>query len=225
MNLSTMRSRILRDMTEANIGNQRFTSTELDAAINDGYEDILARTGCCIREKSIAAVVGQSEYSRPADMFAIRCVRYYPETAPLEPTTPAKLSLVSPAWRDSGNGTPTKVYMVDSREFGVHPPPVGVGPLYVEGAIIPSALGETDCVTPLSADSDVPVFPANYHPLLVHYAVWTLCAGLALPGNESAQVKAAVAKEKYERGVAEMQQLYATSVMLNPIEMVARQTA
>lgn len=223
MNLSTMRTRVMRDLTEANVGNMRIVPSDLNAVLNDGYEDILSQTMCCAREKSIATVIGTSEYTIPADMISIRNVRYYPETMPLEPTTFAKLNVISPAWRDAGNGTPTNVYMFDSRRIGIWPPPVGTGPLYVEGAVIPSALGETDCVALLSADSDVPAFPANYHMALVHYAVWTLCAGLLLPDNQSAQVKAAVAKEKYERIVNEMKGLYAVGVSLNPIEAVAKQ--
>jgi hypothetical protein len=116
------------------------------------------------------------------------------------------------------------MYLKDSRAFGVYPPPddVAIGPLSVEGCIVPYDIpagdggvvpaAEEGAVGILALDSDAPEFPVAYHMALVHYAVAQICAKF-LANNEAAAAKAGTAMAEYAAIRDKMADIYTEGVM------------
>lgn len=213
MKLSALRSRVYRDLAEAKIGNDRVTEPDVVEALNQAYERVASETGCFVRESAVTTELGTFTYALPADMFAVRAIRFDTNTAPLVATTTKGLPFLSPTWRDAPQGTPSHYYFFDSRKLGIYPPPNKAAALKVEGFVIPMVEPPVGGIPILAADDDVPAFPANFHMLLVHDAVYTLCTRYLLDGQE-AQAKAGAAKADFEALMAQFRTFYATGVSL-----------
>lgn len=215
MNVSSLRSKVYRDLAEARIGNDRVTPEEILAAINEGYEEVARETVCFAREVQVAKASGY--YPLPADMFQVRSVRVTGFDAPLEPATSKSLSALSPSWRSAAEGAAQYVYLYDARKMGTYPPTVGTTTLEVEGNVIPSSVSASGAVAFLSADGDVPAFSSAYHKILVHYAVATLCSRYLLE-SDAANAKAQSATAEYAALLGQMKKFYAEGLSLDARE-------
>lgn len=138
--------------------------TRVKRYINEGYRLLLADNGMARARDTtttISVVAGTAEYTVTASK--IRSIRDTANDTVLEETSLGAIRAMDPGTDSDGNPTHYAVRQVGATTLKVR--------LYP----IPSANATFDCdivsaVTALSGDSDVPVFPEEFHTILSVYA-------------------------------------------------------
>jgi hypothetical protein len=144
-------------------------------------------------------------------MHKIRNITVDPSSTPLLPITILDLDMSNPRWRTEAAGTPTKMAYYSHTQFVVTPAPGnGVGPLNVEGYIVPSS--EVGGVALLANANDEPEFGPQFHTILAYFAVRELAGYDLLSDNPAFQAKAQECDGKYNSMIAAMMDYYATGV-------------
>jgi len=135
-----------------------FGSSRINAYINNGYFNMVRRVSYYVDEatQDYSTVSGTSMYSLPADFAKVRSLR----------RTDIGRELQSVFLRDIDrsiitSGTPY-AYALDGANMHLYPTPDQAYPLELRYWKLPAAL---------SADTDVPTIPADYHNLLIYSAV------------------------------------------------------
>ncbi|MHB9105754.1 MAG: phage adaptor protein [Armatimonadota bacterium] len=199
---SDMYDLIKRDLGEALVNNNRVTDARLLAAINADYVLRSAELQCFTRSHTLASVLDQVEYALPGDICDLRGVRYHTGTVPLTRTTAKVLEAKNPAYRNAAHDTPTHYYLSDVRKIALYPKPaVGAQDILLDAYTVPYNPLPAGGVGVLTG-ADAPLWPAQFHELIVHDVVYLFASRFRNQGEEM-QARAIAAKADADRIAAE----------------------
>lgn len=185
MTLAEMRAEVFNRLRENASSPVHFTEDEVDAAINEGLEEIADATEWCERTQSFRLAALRTYYDlrsvvAPEQFLAMR--RAYVATGRrwLTPSTPRKLDGEGYTLWESVLGSPSDMIQRGLFWLGVYPRPASDG----EIARITVVVAPVD----LEDDEDEPDFPVEFHQAAIDYAAYDL---LCLDGES----KKALARE------------------------------
>lgn len=154
MQLIDIRSEVLNCGFDATL----FGSSRVNQYINNGYFNLIRRVDYYVDEATsdLPTVTGTALYPLPADFARVRSVR----------RTDVEQEMVSAGLRDIDRSTPASGapvwYALDAANIHLYPTPDNAYPIEIRYWKLPASL---------AADTDVPTIPADYHNLLIYWAV------------------------------------------------------
>jgi hypothetical protein len=161
-----------------------FGATRVNMYINDGYLNLVRRVNYYVDEATsdYSTIAGTAMYSLPADFARVRSVR---RTDIQREMTGVGLRTIDRSVSTSGA---PYAYAMDGANAHFYPTPDQAYPIEVRYWKLPAQL---------VADTDVPTIPADYHSLLVYWAV------AAAYSAEDDAATGAQWQAKYDKGLAE----------------------
>lgn len=135
-----------------------FGVSRVNAYINDGYLNIVRRVNYYVDEATsdYSTVAGTAMYSLPADFAKVRSVR---RTDVQQEMTAVGLRTIDRSVSTSGA---PYAYAMDGANAHFYPTPDQVYPIELRYWKMPALL---------VLDTDVPTIPADYHSMLIYFAV------------------------------------------------------
>lgn len=144
--------------------NKRHTLTKVKASLNGGYEILCESTGCY--ETNLPVNLTTSPYYNLGTLGDILKVRHIYNSQTnfwLVPASTGELDRGYWRWR-ANSGSPDRFLMHGLHQLRLYPKSsVATGSVVVYG---------TSHAPAMSADSDTPCFPEEFHDALEHYAVY-----------------------------------------------------
>jgi len=200
VDLTALQAMLARDLNEPTTNNARWTAAMATAALNEVYVELATVAERFTREFTLTSVSGQRTYTLPGDVVRVQRVTY-DGGLPMAFAQVRTLEIIDPSWEVAVSGTPRRYYTPDARGLmGIYPPAnTNAKNLAVRAAIIPFAhtpTTPTGGILPLVTGTDVPAFPSQFHPLLVHGAVLTIATRYRL--NDESEARVGAAKGDYD---------------------------
>ncbi len=161
-----LQDEVLRRLEEAHDTPIVFNMTELREAINEGYEDVSERTGWFETSETLSI---STQYT---DLRASLAKEWLSITKAYNSGTSRWLGWSH--WRQldqwdfrwsTVTGSPDKMFLRGVTSLGFYPVPSAATNIKIFHTAIPARL---------SANGDIPGFPREFHPALVHYALYDL---------------------------------------------------
>lgn len=164
MNLGDIKTRVASEYGDR--AYSQITEADITNWANDGMLEIVKMTACIKTSTTIAAVVGQTEYSLPSDFVKMRRVIY--NGYMLSHVTRDEVDKLNHGLIDNPTQGRPGYYYVEWNNMGVYPAPDDTLNFTVEYAQVP---------TSLSVDGDTPELPEIFHSDIVEYVLMR-CARL-----------------------------------------------
>lgn len=159
MTKQEIRAAIIRHLRESTTP-VRWTATEIDHYIDDGYRDLAERTGAIVGERLLVCGSGVHFISLPRDiLFPIAIV----DDATGEAVDPVHWTYIEDMdsdWLEKNASRPQVFAAFGLFELSLYPAYGATGTLRGTFAICPETL---------ALDTDEPDLPPEYHAALVHY--------------------------------------------------------
>lgn len=165
MTIAEMIVRVSRALEDS--VNIRFSQDEIRQALQDGWTDLAEYVDWnhAIGSLTLAPDTEHYSVSSVTNLITPKAVFDDDEDRLLTPTTVIELDLSYPQW-EKVQGRPTHWFMRGSQYLGFWPIPSESVNVKIWGAFAPS----------FPADSEAPTFAANFHQVLVEYAMYDLLA-------------------------------------------------
>lgn len=197
MDFSTLKSEVLRRLEEA-IGSPDapivvpvvFSTTELEEAINEGYENLSERSEWFETSETLSISTQYTDLRASLASEFLSITRAYNSTNNhwLTWTDIRELEELDSRW-DSPSANPERMFLRGITSLGLYPKPSAATSIKIYYTALPARL---------SAATDTPAFPQEFHDALISYAMYDL---LFQDGEMS---MALIHWNEYLRGEAEL---------------------